>query len=136
MGRSPPTHRSRMGESRAGDDGRTYPWGDDAPNNNLLNYNRNLGDTTEVGKYPDGVSPYGALDMAGNVWEWVADWYSDTYYASSPASNPLGPELGQDRVLRGGTWGGNDGSVRSALRDWYGPTVSGSSIGFRCDSSP
>jgi formylglycine-generating enzyme required for sulfatase activity len=109
-----------------------YPWGDEAPNNDLLNYNSVVGDTTEVGKYTDGASPYGALDMAGNVWEWVADWYSDTYYARSPTSNPLGPELSQYRVLRGGALLNNDYGVRSANRFSLNPTNSGTIFGFRC----
>ena len=119
-----------------GTNGRTYPWGNNAPNNTLLNYNNEVGDTTEVGKYPEGASPYGALDMAGNVWEWVADWYSETYYASSPTSNPLGPDSGQYRVLRGGSWHNYDGYVRSAVRNGYDPTVTNDFIGFRCSRSP
>lgn len=62
-----------------GTDGRKYPWGDSAPTSSLLNFNNNVGDTTAVGSYPDGASPYDALDMAGNVWEWVADWYGGVY---------------------------------------------------------
>ena len=69
--------------------------GQQAPDNTLLNYNSSIGDTTAVGSYPKGASPYGALDMAGNVWQWVNDWFSDTYYQSSPSSNPLGPDSGQ-----------------------------------------
>jgi formylglycine-generating enzyme required for sulfatase activity/uncharacterized caspase-like protein len=120
-----------------GESGRTYPWGNEAPNNNLLNYNRGyLGDTTEVGKYPDGASPYGALDMAGNVWEWVADWYDNSYYGKSQTLNPPGPISGADRVLRGGTWSGNDNGVRSALRSSSDPSDRFYAIGFRCASSP
>jgi hypothetical protein len=57
-----------------------------------------------VGSYPEGASPYGALDMVGNVWEWVADWYYDNYYSYSPLINPMGPESGTERILRGGSW--------------------------------
>jgi formylglycine-generating enzyme required for sulfatase activity len=87
-----------------GEDGRTYPWGDESPSAQLLNYNGNLGRTSAVGSYPDGVSPYGALDMAGNVWEWVDDWYNGGYYCVSPGENPLGPTSGTARVVRGGSW--------------------------------
>ena len=118
-----------------GENALIYPWGNDAPNNNLLNHNDSVGDTTEVGKYPNGVSPYGALDMAGNVWEWVEDWYGDTYYASAPASNPLGPDSGQSRVLRGGSWYGYGRIVRSALRLGDHPSVTNVDIGFRCARS-
>jgi formylglycine-generating enzyme required for sulfatase activity len=115
-----------------GTDGRTYPWGNGAPNDTLLNYNQIIGDTTEVGKYPNGKSIYGAYDMAGNVWEWVNDWYSNTYYKSSPSSNPLGPDSGQYRVLRGGAWSSYDSVVRSAVRLENYPTRWNGSYGFRC----
>jgi formylglycine-generating enzyme required for sulfatase activity len=86
-----------------GADGRIYPWGNTF-DISKVNAERKVGDTTEVGAYPAGASPYGALDMAGNVWEWVADWYSANYYASSPRNNPTGPSSGQYRVVRGGAW--------------------------------
>ena len=116
-----------------GTDGRTYPWGNDSPNENLANYNMNIKDTVAVGSYPDGASPYGALDMAGNVSEWVADFYSDTYYSISPASNPKGPASGNYKVLRGG--GGNtyETQLRVSSRNKF-PSAGGSTafIGFRC----
>jgi formylglycine-generating enzyme required for sulfatase activity len=115
-----------------GTDGRTYPWGDESPNANLLNYKANVGDTTEGGKYPDGASIYGAYDMAGNVWEWVNDWYGKTYYKNSPASNPLGPDTDVYRVYRGGSWKGDDNSVRSGYRYGSGPSGTSDEIGFRC----
>ncbi len=77
-----------------GTDARAYPWSNDPPNTDLLNYKHAFEDTTAVGQFPKGASPYGALDMAGNVWEWTADWYGETYYAVSPESNPSGPESG------------------------------------------
>jgi formylglycine-generating enzyme required for sulfatase activity len=119
-----------------GMDGSTYPWGNNAPNVNLLNYNSNVGDTTMVGKYPNGKSFYGAYDMAGNVWEWVNDWYGKTYYKNSPASNPLGPDTDVYRVYRGGSWKGDYNSVRSAYRYGSGPSGTSDEIGFRCASSP
>ena len=119
-----------------GTDRRGYPWGNESPNSNLLNYNQNVGDTTEVGKYPAGASIYGALDMAGIVWECVADWYDSNYYASSPSLNPQGPSSGDGRVLRGGAWGNGSNFVRSAFRLGDLPSLAdGSYFGFRCARS-
>jgi formylglycine-generating enzyme required for sulfatase activity len=118
---------------------RVYPWGDSI-DCSLANYWGEdgwcVGDATKVGSYPWGASFYGALDMAGNVWEWVADWYSKTFYASSPSSNPLGPDSGQSRVMRGGAWYYSGYSVRSADRLWSGPTSTFTGLGFRCSRSP
>jgi formylglycine-generating enzyme required for sulfatase activity len=118
-----------------GTDGRIYPWGNDNPTTDLLNFNLTVWDTTPVGSYASGQSPYGVYDMAGNVWEWVADWYSETYYQSSPSSNPTGPSSGQYRALRGGSWNFVVNGVRSALRDDVTPDSIGSVIGFRCARS-
>lgn len=121
-----------------GTDGRTYPWGNGNPTCALANFypssNNNwcVGDTTAVGSYPDGASPYGALDMAGNVWEWVADWYADDYYSNSPASNPTGPSSGQYRMLRGSSWGHDEYYLRAANRDRPEPSGSPYLLGFRC----
>jgi eukaryotic-like serine/threonine-protein kinase len=118
-----------------GTDGRIYPWGNTSPNKSLLNYNENIGDTTAVGSYPSGASPYGALDMAGNVWEWVYDAYDEAYYANSPLSNPNGPfyTYNLQRVRRGGAWNINENYVNAAYRLWPGPMGSEyASIGFRC----
>ena len=114
-----------------GTDGRTYPWGEQAPDRMLLNYNGNEGRTTPVGSYPDGASPYGALDMAGNVMEWTADWYDDDYYSVSPERNPPGPSAGEMRVLRGGSWVYYYIDVRAAYRDndYPGDWMN---VGFRC----
>jgi serine/threonine-protein kinase len=115
-----------------GTDGRTYPWGNDLPNDRLLNFNNPVGDTTNVGSYPLGASPYGVLDMAGNLKEWVADWYEMSYYGSSPSSNPTGPATGQYKVLRGGSWYSNEYLVRSSDRHWIEPDTREITIGFRC----
>ncbi len=119
-----------------GTDGRKYPWGNKPePNRDLLNYNDNVEDTTEVGSYEDGHSPYGVYDMAGNVWEWVHDWYSTTYYQKSPPKNPLGPNSGKYRVLRGGSWNNVNNYARSANRVNDTPDYVGDLIGFRCARS-
>lgn len=115
-----------------GADGRTYPWGDDRISCDDANLANCVGDTTKVGSYLDGVSPYGMYDMAGNVREWVNDWYNSSYYRTSPLSNPQGPASGQYRVLRGGSWGNYSYYVRSADRDWSDPADTYSFIGFRC----
>ncbi len=114
-----------------GPDGRKYPWGEERPGKTLCNFDGNEGDTTPVGNYPKGASPYGVLDMSGNVWEWVADWYAGDYYASSPKRNPFGPETGSYRVLRGGSWLSSAGYVRSACRDSYTPVGRDNLRGFR-----
>jgi len=113
-----------------GTDGRIYPWGDTAPNETLLNFNHNVDDTTLVGSYPDGVSPYGVHDMAGNVFEWVADWYNQDYYATVPIHNPQGPYEGDFKVLRGGSWSGYDARVSNRVS--RSPDDFSFLNGFRC----
>ena len=117
-----------------GGDGRIYPWGDQSPDAQRCNFNFNVKDTTLVGNYsPQGDSPYGCADMAGNVWEWVADWYAGDYYKNSPDSNPGGPSDGDYRVLRGGSWDfSNDICVRSAIRIRVVPSMTFDDYGFRC----
>ncbi len=120
---------------------RAYPWGDGDSNCSLANsYNDGagsscVGDTSEAGGLPAGASPYGALDMAGNVWEWVNDWYSPTYYSESPDINPPGPASGDGKIMRGGSWGNEWLHVRVAYRYDYTPDLQTSALGFRCASS-
>ena len=116
-----------------GPEGFKYPWGDNEPNDMLLNYFPSfVGDTTEVGSYPDGASWCGALDMAGNVWEWAADWYAADYYAASPSTNPTGPSSGSKRVIRGGSWDNVAFDVRTANDYRSLPEGRWRDTGFRC----
>jgi serine/threonine-protein kinase len=118
-----------------GADGRKYPWGNQTPSCTLANYFGCQGRTNAAGSYPAGASPYGVLDMAGNVWEWVADWYGERYYANSSGENPTGPASGQGRVLRGGSWVNEQRFVRAAYRVWSDPGSRNDNLGFRCARS-
>jgi formylglycine-generating enzyme required for sulfatase activity len=117
-----------------------YPWGEADPNCSLVNAYDNanaslcLGDTSEVGAYPEGASPYGVLDMSGNVYEWVADFYVEDYYLTSPDQNPTGPESSLYRVLRGGSWSDAWYYLRVTYRSFGTPFPAyyGNNIGFRC----
>jgi formylglycine-generating enzyme required for sulfatase activity len=102
--------------------------------------------TAPVGSYLDGASPYNALDMSGNVWEWVADWYDPDYYSQTPTRNPPGPPNSRFcptpvpdpcKVIRGGSWQNGHLDIRAAYRYASAPTHKGSAVGFRCakDSS-
>jgi serine/threonine-protein kinase len=115
-----------------GTDGRTFPWGNTFDKNLLNSSEGGKGNTTTVGSYPAGASPYGVLDMAGNVCEWVADWYDSNYYANSPRNNPRGPTSGQYKVLRGGAWDDFQSGARAAYRNSYVPDTRFNSVGFRC----
>jgi formylglycine-generating enzyme required for sulfatase activity len=120
-----------------GSDGRTYPWGSQDPTSDLLNYyETGLGTWSAVGSHPDGASPYGALDMAGNVWEWTSSRYAP--YPYDPEDGREGPEA-DTRVLRGGSFGGDAYFVRRAVRDngyRYGPDDMDDKFGFRVVVSP
>jgi formylglycine-generating enzyme required for sulfatase activity len=118
-----------------GVDERLYPWGNSPPNDTLANYGGNEGDTEEVGSYPEGASPYGVLEMAGNVWEWVADPYDVKYYQASPSHNPAGPGSGEERVVRGGSWLLGQRRIRAAYRKSHRPDFRDGTTGFRCASS-
>lgn len=136
---------------------RDYPWGSDDPNATRVNacgpecvekglYDRSDGDATSgslyekkdgfettapVGSFPLGASPFGVLDMAGNVWEWTADWYGD--YPTSSEPNPTGKKTGELRVDRGGSWGERDAtSLRAAHRSSDEPSLRSPRVGFRC----
>jgi len=103
-----------------GTDFRNFPWGDAEPAEETANFGYKNKDTVKVGSYPGGASPFGILDMAGNVWEWVADYYSASYYEKSPAENPTGPDKpgvhGLQMVLRGGSWADEIAELRLSNR--------------------
>ncbi len=115
-----------------GVDGRSYPWGNELPDCDQAQSGDCSGMTVPVGSLPAGASPYGVLDTAGNVWEWVADWYDPAYYGSSPVENPQGPESGERKVFRGGSWGYPPTFLRTSDRARNRPTYAGFNVGFRC----
>jgi formylglycine-generating enzyme required for sulfatase activity len=114
-----------------GTDGRQYPWGD-GWNPARANGAMTVGRPRPVGSYPSGVSPYEAHDMAGNVWEWVADWYAGDAYQRSPDRNPRGPDAGTHRVLRGGSWDSLPVGLRATYRYGGTPGYRSTDLGFRC----
>lgn len=116
-----------------GTKGNVYPWGNNEPTCDLLNFGFCSGRTSDVTAFPQGASPYGLYDMAGNVFEWVGDWYSPTYYGEAPALNPAGPQSGEKRSIRGSSFetGASD-QIASAMRH-YGPQgYHNRDVGFRC----
>jgi formylglycine-generating enzyme required for sulfatase activity len=128
-----------------GPEGRRYPWGDEF-DGARLNYcdtacERDWADgsfddgytySAPVGSYPTGASWCGALDMAGNVWEWVEDWHAN--YLGGEQTNPVGPDFGTNRVARGGAWRHDRSRARGAERSWDGPGFVSNYHGFRCVS--
>ena len=98
-----------------GTDGRLYPWGNPAPDKTRCNFNMNIKDTTPVGQYPDGASPYGALDMSGNVWEWTSSLWKGYKYDAGDGREDL--KASGSRVLRGGSFRNYARGVRCAIRD-------------------
>jgi formylglycine-generating enzyme required for sulfatase activity len=116
-----------------GTDGRSYPWGENL-DGNIANYSRNLGGTSPVGSYPSGASPYGVLDMAGNVWEWTSSLTRSYPYVASDGREDL--KASGTRVFRGGSWDDNGFYLRSSERVEDDPASSSSDLGFRCALSP
>ncbi|MBI5511809.1 MAG: SUMF1/EgtB/PvdO family nonheme iron enzyme [Deltaproteobacteria bacterium] len=109
-----------------------YPWGDTPPDCAHANLAGCVGDTDAVGARPLGQSPFAALDMAGNVWEWVADWYAAAYYQTAPATDPTGPGAGTLKVMRGGCWESTASNLRVSCRRPELPKAWADNIGFRC----
>ncbi|HUV88645.1 MAG TPA: SUMF1/EgtB/PvdO family nonheme iron enzyme [Anaerolineae bacterium] len=115
--------------------GRRYAWGDEFESGKTNTEESQRGDTVPVGSFsPQGDSPYGAADMTGNVWEWVADWYGSDYYAQSPPANPPGPANGTYKILRGGAWPFSEVYARAAFRYSVKPDYTYDFAGFRCVS--
>ena len=124
-----------------GTDGRIYPWGNSI-DRSRANYGKEgccrgddsdgFFDSAPVGSYQRGISPYGAYDMGGNVWEWVVDWYGEEYYAQSPERAPQGPDAGISRVLRGGSMSSDPYRLRTTDRGGLPPSATYIIVGFRC----
>lgn len=120
-----------------GTDGRTYPWGDEPPTTqaNVKGVGDGFEYTAPVGSYPNGRTPDKVEDMAGNVWEWVADWYQHDAYRTGEARNPTGPASGREHVLRGGSWNDNPAMARAAARLHMFVDYRDITVGFRCARS-
>ena len=117
-----------------GSDGHIYPWDNrwDAKRCNTSEGGKR--GTTSVGAYPQGASPHGLLDMAGNVWEWCSTRVRDYSYQPDDEREDL--EGGVFRVLRGGSWNNSQSDARCAFRLGPGPDLLGFSVGFRVAASP
>lgn len=120
-----------------GKDAREYPWGNERPSPQHANFDRccewkGYGTYTAVGTYQTGKSQYGAYDLAGNVWEWVADEYDPMYYRKSPERNPQGPDGNANKVERGGSWNYPAHELRAAWRGKDPPDKQDRDVGFRC----
>jgi len=121
-----------------GTDGRRFPWGNEDPTPTRANFDREWdGDKTlaPVGSLPEGASPYGVKDMAGNAREWVQDWYDQNYYKQAPLQNPQGPDRGVVRSIRGGSWHSPLNDVTAASRGRGGFALQTHGTGFRCARS-
>ena len=122
-----------------GAEGRAFPWGD-AWEPSWLNWGEDQGyggvdgfvTSAPVGSFPRNKSPYGAMDMAGNVWEWTHDWHGETFYARASVRDPYNTKVTGFKVLRGGSWHFAGNGARAAFRYLHSPSVREDTIGFRC----
>jgi formylglycine-generating enzyme required for sulfatase activity len=120
-----------------GNDGRKYPWGDDAPTSSHARFAISGSNSvyrdgiSQVGNHPKGVGPFGVYDLAGNAWEWIADWYSPSF-SRAEVQNPKGPDSGTAKVLRGGGWSDGAERITTTKRMYANPQERAEDIGFRC----
>ena len=118
-------------KSARGTDNRKWPWGDLWSLGYCNSWEGGIRDSTPVGSYPKGASPYGVQDMAGNVFEWINDWYQLDYYKISPYKNPKGPDSGGFRLMKSGSWVEFASGVRISFKLGQSPGNTDTDSGFR-----